>query len=123
MCTDHTHNRHITLVLYRLTLCHAPVVVGFRDDNAGQLKQVERYKTQDLPRFVRGKQDGWDPQVQSAGGFPTAQAKSSTGERNRPQIELGVPDPPMNLWSESPAPETRASPPQTSQPLDPGRIF
>ncbi|KAI9509830.1 RAI1-domain-containing protein [Russula earlei] len=38
------------------------IVVGFRTPN-GQLVTVQSYKTLEIPRLVRGKQDAWDPQI------------------------------------------------------------
>ncbi|KAH9998836.1 RAI1 like PD-XK nuclease-domain-containing protein [Russula compacta] len=38
------------------------IVVGFRTPN-GQLVTVQSYKTLEIPRMVRGKQNAWDPQI------------------------------------------------------------
>lgn len=38
------------------------IIVGFRSPN-GQLVTVQSYKTLEIPRMVRGKQNAWDPQI------------------------------------------------------------
>jgi len=38
------------------------IVVGFRTPN-GQLVTVQSYKTLEIPRMVRGKENAWDPQI------------------------------------------------------------
>lgn len=56
------------------------IVVGFRTPN-GKLVTVQSYKTLEIPRMVRGKQNAWDPQICLSWGekFLTW-LKSSVGE-------------------------------------------
>jgi RAT1-interacting protein len=53
MLTQHIHETWVTW---------QEIVVGFRTPN-GKLVTVQPYKTLEIPRLVRGKQDAWDAQI------------------------------------------------------------